>query len=181
MLGDEEALLTATSEPATHSVQAARWDLLLTHRDRLHRLARSRLPTPQDAEDCVQEALVRAAAHRGLDEKRVGPFLTSVTLRLCVDHYRRCEQQRRLLLRMHLVETAVGPEESVCAASEGAWVLDQVQRLAGRELQVIMARVDGASTREAARRLGITTKAAEGAFTRARARLRRWYDGSLVV
>ncbi|GGO90636.1 RNA polymerase sigma factor [Wenjunlia tyrosinilytica] len=162
------------------SVAAARWELLLSHRERLHRLAGSRLLCRQDVEDCVQEALLRAATFSGLDESRVGPFLTSVTLRLCTDFYRRGEQHRRLLLRIHLSETAAGPEETVCAASEGAWVLEQVGRLDGRERQVILARVNGVSTREAARSLGISTKAAEGAFTRARARLRRWYGDSLA-
>ncbi|MFD3792711.1 RNA polymerase sigma factor [Streptomyces cyaneofuscatus] len=161
---------------------AQRWELLLPHQERLYRLARVRLPAHQDAEDCVQEALLRAAGHRGLDAERVGPFLTSITLRLCADVYRRRERARRYLYqRSFAPETASGPEETACAAAEGAWMLQQVQRLEGREREVILARIEGTSTREAASRLGISTKAAEGAFTRARARLRRWHGASLTV
>ncbi|MEU6731884.1 RNA polymerase sigma factor [Streptomyces physcomitrii] len=163
------------------SPAAERWELLLPHRERLYRLARLRLTGHQDVEDCVQEALLRAAAYRDLDEERVGPFLTSITLRLCVDVYRRRERTRKLLHQHSFVpETASGPEEAACAAAEGAWMLQQVQRLEGQEREVILARIEGTSTREAAGRLGISIKAAEGAFTRARARLRRWHGASLT-
>jgi RNA polymerase sigma-70 factor (ECF subfamily) len=163
----------------TAAQSATRWELLLAHRDRIHRLARSRLADAQEAEDCVQEALLRAATFRNLDESRIGPFLTSVTLRLCIDVHRRDERHRRLLWTSWM-QDAAGPEEQICAADEGAWALQQVERLAGREQEVIIARVNGISTREFAGSLGITTKAAECAFTRARARLRRWYEESLT-
>lgn len=161
------------------SPAAERWELLLGHRERLYRLARLRLAVRQDAEDCVQEALLRAAVFRDLDEARVGPFLTSVTLRLCMDVHRRRERNRRFLARQdYAPPMAAGPEEEICSAAEGAWMLQQVQRLAGKEREVILARIAGAPTREAAGRLGISVKAAEGAFTRARARLKRWHrDG----
>ncbi|MGW6568389.1 RNA polymerase sigma factor [Streptomyces sp. NPDC054975] len=160
---------------------AQRWELLLPHRERLYRLARVRLTGHQDAEDCVQEALLRAAGYRDLDADRVGPFLTSITLRLCVDVYRHRERTRRFLHQHSFApETASGPEEAACAAAEGAWMLQQVQRLGGRERDVVLARIEGTSTREAADHLGISIKAAEGAFTRARARLRRWHGASLA-
>ncbi|KAA0942506.1 sigma-70 family RNA polymerase sigma factor [Streptomyces apricus] len=162
--------------PAAH-----RWHLLLPHRARLCRLARLRLTSLQDVEDCVQEAMLRAALHRDLDEDRVGPFLTSVTLRLCADVHRHRERSRRVLHRHSLAgEAAPGPEETVCSAAEGAWMLQQVDRLAGRERDIVLARIEGTSTREAADRLGISVKAAEGAFTRARARLRRWHEAGVA-
>ncbi|MEU9093781.1 RNA polymerase sigma factor [Streptomyces sp. NPDC087901] len=170
--------MQSTAPPVTH-VAATRWSLLMTHRDRILRLARSRLADAQEAEDCVQEALLRAATFRNLDENRIGPFLTTVTLRLCTDVHRRDERHRRLL-RATWMQQAAGPEEQICAAYEEAWVLRQVERLAGREQEVILARVNGISTREFASRLGISDKAAESAFTRARARLRRWYEESLT-
>ncbi|MGF7239137.1 MAG: sigma factor-like helix-turn-helix DNA-binding protein, partial [Frankia sp.] len=46
-----------------------------------------------------------------------------------------------------------------------------VETLHGRERQVLLARAAGKSTREAAQDLSISVKAAEGAFTRGRARL----------
>ncbi|MER5600998.1 RNA polymerase sigma factor [Streptomyces sp. NPDC002265] len=163
----------------TPATPALRWQQLLHHHDRIHRLARSRLRGAAEAEDCAQEALLRAAAFDALDESRIGPFLTSVTLRLCTDVHRREERARRLLRRV-LPGDPTGPEEVVCAEAEDAWMLRQVGRLTGLEREVMLARREGMSTREYAARNGVSAKAAEGAYTRARARLRRWYAGSLT-
>src|SRR4051794_10166902 len=58
------------AEPVSVSVSVKRshWDLVLPHRERLLRIALRRLPSLQDAEDCVQEALIRAACTANLDE-----------------------------------------------------------------------------------------------------------------
>jgi RNA polymerase sigma factor (sigma-70 family) len=167
---------------AAGQVRNMRWHLLLPHRDRILRLARRRLSGDQEAEDCAQEALLRAASFSGLDESRVGPFLTTVTLRLCADVYRRAERSRRIAQAAHTAwpDVPLGPEETVCATAEEAWMLAQVHRLAGREHQVMLARLNGMSNREFARRHGISLKAAESAFTRARARLRRWHEESMA-
>ena len=160
-----------------HEVQeetrrALSWEVIAGHRERLMRLVRRRLPNTQDAEDCVQEAMVRAAAYGDLDRERIGPFLTSVALRLCVDHYREQERSRRLLPRAADVRTPETPDEGVCDKDFGRWLLRQVHLLRGRERQVVLARAQGISTMEFARMHQISVKAAEGAFTRARARLR---------
>lgn len=148
------------------------WGEIAGHRERLMRLVRRRLPTAQDAEDCVQETMLRAAAHDNLDRERIGPFLTSVALRLCVDHYRELERRRRLVGRTAHVSRPELPDEDVCDEDFGRWLLRQVQQLRGRERQVMLARADGISTMEFARMHQISLKAAEGAFTRGRARLR---------
>ncbi|WP_105969784.1 RNA polymerase sigma factor [Streptomyces geranii] len=148
------------------------WEEIAGHRERLMRLVRRRLPSAQDAEDCVQEAMLRAAAHDNLDRDRIGPFLTAVALRLCVDHYRELERRRRLVGRTAHVSRPELPDEDVCDEDFGRWLLRQVQQLRGRERQVMLARADGISTMEFARMHQISLKAAEGAFTRGRARLR---------
>jgi len=153
-----------------------RWALVLAHRERLHRLVRPRLRDPHDVEDCVHETMVRAACFAGLDESRIGPFLTTTALRLCVDHYRRLERQRRL--RATVAPSACGPEEAVCDRHLGRWLMAQLQLLPGRERQVMLARASGLSTAEAAEKFQISAKAAEGAFTRGRARLRLLYEQS---
>lgn len=148
------------------------WDVIAGHRERLMRLVRRRLPNAQDAEDLVQEAMLRAAAHGNLDRARIGPFLTSVALRLCVDHYREQERRRRLLTRAADVRGPELPDEGVCDKDFGRWLLGQADQLRGRERQVVLARAQGISTLEFARMHQISVKAAEGAFTRGRARLR---------
>lgn len=136
------------------------------------RLVRRRLPSQQDAEDCVQETITRAAAHASLDRARIGPFLTSVALRLCIDFYRDMDRRRRLLQRAALPADPGTPEEDVCDEDFGRWLLDQVHHLRGREQEIILARAAGISTAEFARLNNISVKAAEAAFTRGRARLK---------
>ncbi|WP_393096948.1 RNA polymerase sigma factor [Streptomyces sp. LN325] len=148
------------------------WDVIAGHRERLMRPVRRRLPNAHDAEGSVQEAMLRAAAHDHLDQERIGPFLTSVALRLCVDHYRELDRRRRLLSRAAEVGVPELPDEGVCDQDFGRWLLDQVHQLRGRERQVVLARAHGISTLEFARIHQISVKAAEGAFTRGRARLR---------
>jgi DNA-directed RNA polymerase specialized sigma24 family protein len=52
-------------------------------------------------------------------------------------------------------------------------LLAQLDRLPSRERQVMLARANGLTVAEAASHFRISVKAAEGAFTRGRARLRR--------
>ncbi|MCM3885353.1 sigma-70 family RNA polymerase sigma factor [Frankia sp. R82] len=148
-----------------------RWSLILPHRERLIHIARRRLPSKADAEDCVHEAFIRAAGFRDLDASRVGQFLTTTVLRLCVDHHRARQRAERAVVRGYLQPWEPAPDDSVCDRAEARWLLARAGTLRGRERQVIMARAAGMSTREAAADLEISLKAAEGAFTRGRARL----------
>ncbi|AEW97968.1 MULTISPECIES: RNA polymerase sigma factor [Streptomycetaceae] len=158
--------------PARRSPAECSWEDIFQHQERLMRLVRRRLPNSADAEDCVQETMMRAAAHTTLDRQRLGPFLTSVAMRLCIDFYRDQDRRKRLLQRAAVVDEPETPEEGVCDEDFGRWLLQQAQLLRGREQQVILARADGISTAEFARIHKISVKAAEGAFTRGRARLR---------
>ena len=169
--------MSSTSREST--ADAHRWKLLLPHRERLRRLVRRRLANPQDVEDCVQETILRAASFAALDEERVGPFLTSTALRLCVDHYRTAERQQRLRQRIAVIENPLCPEEIACERDLGLWMLDQARRLRGRERQVMLARAEGMSITQAADHLRISVKAAESAFTRGRARLRAIHDRAM--
>ena len=166
-------------DPSGDSAGAHRWTLVLPHRERLLRLARTRLNSAQDAEDCVQEALLRAASFRSLDEARVGPFLTSTLLRLCVDHYRLSDRQHRLRQRIAFVDISPDPGELVSDQDLGLWMLDQAHQLQGRARHVVLARAAGLSVAAAAGELGISVKAAESAFTRGRARLRGLYADAM--
>jgi RNA polymerase sigma-70 factor (ECF subfamily) len=148
----------------------------LEHRERLQRLVRARLSEPCDVEDLVHEALIRAACFADLDETRVGALLTTTALRLCADIYRTRSRQRRLLGRIGVATPVPGPEEIVCDRQLGRWLMEHVQQLPSRERQILLARASGLSTTEAASRFQISAKAAECAFTRGRARLRRMHE-----
>jgi RNA polymerase sigma-70 factor (ECF subfamily) len=168
------------SPPAVEeTIGERRWRLILPHRERLRGLVSRRLWNTSDVEDCVQETLLRAATFAKLDEQRVGAFLTSTALRLCVDEHRGWERRRLLRQRMAVRDDPPGPEDIVCDDALGSWLLAQVEQLEGRERQVILARAGGMGTVEAAQQLGISVKSAESAFTRARARLRNAYDRAM--
>lgn len=156
---------------AVDGIWAAAW----AHRDRLLRIARSRLASPDDAEDCVQEAIIRCAVAPDVDLARVGALLTTITVRLCVDVHRSHACAGRAYSRLESATTTFVPadDDAVCDRVDAARVAPSLDRLGARERAVIEARAAGFGPAEAARALGITVKAAESAFTRARVKIRR--------
>ncbi|MFC9057254.1 RNA polymerase sigma factor [Streptomyces sp. NPDC057074] len=122
---------------------------IVRHRDRLLALTRKRLPTRQDAEDCVQEAMIRTAAYPGLDLARVGPFLTTVALRLS--------------------PTSTAPSTG---SRHSYAVLSRCCRRSSPKTTSATRPSEGLPVAAFAARQGISAKAAEGAYTRGRARLR---------
>ena len=146
----------------------ARWQTVWSHRDALLRVARRRTPNDADAEDCVSEAMLRAVLHPGLDLDRAGPFLTSVTVRLCADLHRDRGRAARASVRWFADDRLVTtPETVVCDRAEGAYFA----RVAGwlltpRERAAIDARAAGVHP------AGVTRKSASAALTRARTKLK---------
>ena len=161
----------------------ARWALVAPHRDRLLVIAQRRCPTAEDAEDCVHEAMVRAVAYPALDPGRVGPLLSTLVLRVAVDHARK--RSRELRGRHRLVTVASqsqqAPDEAVADHDEAVWLAAQLTRLPERERQVFARRAAGLSVGETATTLELTYKSVESAFTRARGRLRLWATGTALA
>jgi len=161
----------------------ARWALVLPYREHMLAVARRRCTTDADAEDCVQDAMLRVAEFEGLDPERVGALLTSVTVRLAVDIHRARARARRHLPRLVSVPAQQPPpDEAALDNHEAMWLAAQVQHLPEREREVLRHRAAGYSAGEAAARLSLSYKAAESAFTRARGRMRTWAGaGALLV
>src|SRR5688500_12491444 len=102
-------------DPSDDDTLTRRWAAACAERERLLRLSRARIRNPQDAEDCVQEAMLRCVEFANLDEDRIGAFLTTVTLRLCADYQRRESRRDRLRHRLSAWPTDdPGPDEAVC-------------------------------------------------------------------
>jgi RNA polymerase sigma factor (sigma-70 family) len=169
--------------PVAYDERQRRWPVLLTHREQLLRIARARTLSPDDAEDCVQEALTRAAEHPGLDLERAGAFLTTVTIRLTTDLYRAQSRQARLMARVEGLGTLTHDHvEDIADRSLARWLAEQATGLTGQEQAVLQARVTGDSSREAALALGISIRAAESSLTRVRAKLQTaWARVAVVV
>ncbi len=162
------------------AARARRWDLVLPHRERLLRLARTLVHDPGDAEACVQEALARCVTFEGLDESNVAGFLVTTTRRLCVDHHRATARSTRIVARLTgRCVTEPSPDEVVCDRAEAAWIGERLSDLPRRQRAVVMARAAGQTPQEIAERLAVSYKTVETLLyrvrTRARAELERAY------
>jgi RNA polymerase sigma factor (sigma-70 family) len=152
----------------------ARWALMAQHRERLVRIARRRLSPGTDPEDCVHDAMLRCDGAAEVDNERIGALLTTIVIRLCIDRERRARIAARATARyaaMRAIEhDAV---ETIVDVAEARWLASLVGELGPTERAVLLTRAEGHSVGETALRLGISYKAVEGAFTRARQKLRR--------
>jgi len=156
-------------------------------RPRLHRYAIRRLGDAHEAEELVQEALLRAYTHRQqlLTEEDLSAWATVVTGRLVID---------RLRVRGRSTSVADVPEGSrvgrdtadvVVARDEARTALDALDAMPARQASLLWAReVEGKSYEELCDHFGMTEPAVRSVLTRARKALRREYElrgGTLPV
>lgn len=162
---------------------AGRWDVVCAERQAVIRMLLSRHVRLEDAQDCTQEAMLRVAVHPTLNKSTAGALLRTVALRLAIDIHR--QDQRRALMMpatAAIMPCAVSSHENiVCDADEARWLQPHVQSLPTRQRDVFRARVSGLSPTAAAAALGITVKAADCAYTRARAQLRLILEASSLA
>jgi RNA polymerase sigma-70 factor (ECF subfamily) len=154
---------------------------------RLQRYATRRLGDAHEAEELVQEALLRAYKNRAelLTEDDVAAWTTVVVGRLVID---------RLRVRGRSVNVADVPEgtrvgrdtaDVVVARDEARMALDALDSMPARQAAVLWAReVEGQAYDEIGRRFGMTEPAVRSILTRARKALRTEYalrGGTLPV
>ena len=154
---------------------------------RLQRYATRRLGDVHEAEELVQEALLRAYKNRAelLTEDDVAAWTTVVVGRLVID---------RLRVRGRSVNVAEVPEgtrvgrdtaDVVVARDEARMALDALDSMPARQAAVLWAReVEGQAYDEIGRRFGMTEPAVRSILTRARKALRKEYalrGGTLPV
>ncbi len=164
---------------ALHLVPDAAFDFdaaVARLRPRLHRFAARRLGDLHDAEELVQEALLRACDQQLGSEDELAAWCHVVTSRLVLD---------RLRVAGRSVPMADVPEgtrrnrdtaEVVVARDEARTALDALDAIAPRQAAVLWAReVEGAGYVELCRRFGMTEPAVRSLLTRARKALRQEY------
>ncbi|MDT7571661.1 MAG: polymerase sigma-70 factor, subfamily [Actinomycetota bacterium] len=154
---------------------------------RLQRYATRRLGDAHEAEELVQEALLRAYKHAEQlhTEDDLIAWCTVVTGRLVID---------RLRVRGRSTSVAEVPEgtrvgrdtaEVVVARDEARMALDALDAMPSRQAAVLWAReVEGQGYDEIGRRFGMTEPAVRSILTRARKALRKEYaarGGTLPV
>ncbi|MFE2317034.1 RNA polymerase sigma factor [Streptomyces sp. NPDC059441] len=163
-------------------IQAAhdRWQRMWSHREQLLKVARRRSMSPEDAEDAVHEAMLRAAERPDLDDERLGGWLTTVTMRLCVDRYRQVNREAEVHRSPTL--TAPGPvpvEEAVCDRAEARWLAVRSGELPARQAEALRLKSEGLDVGQVAGRMGLSYRTVESLLARARRTLRDSLAGTL--
>ncbi|MPZ67799.1 MAG: sigma-70 family RNA polymerase sigma factor [Pseudonocardiaceae bacterium] len=185
-MGAEWVGAAADRSLAGNGTSSARWRRISAQQALLLRLARRSAPSPQDAEDAVQEAMLRAAEHPDIDDDRLRAWLVTVTKRLCADRRRQQARETRHCARVAAstltATTEQQLEDEVCHRAEAAWVAARADELLpARQAQALRLTAAGCDVQQVAGRLGVGPRAAESLLARARRTLRAVLAAGLGV
>jgi RNA polymerase sigma-70 factor (ECF subfamily) len=158
-----------------HAKEEALAALVEQYASTLYRVAFSVLRNAADAEDAVQEAFLRVLRHRDtLDEVRdQRVWLIRIVWNIVLDRKRRAKTRPETddiseLARV-LPATGLSAEERAAALQHHAQVLEQVDRLPGKEREVlVLSAFEELSSVEIASVLGITESSVRSRLFRAR-------------
>ncbi|WP_435226590.1 sigma-70 family RNA polymerase sigma factor [Streptomyces sp. Tue6028] len=170
----------ATDIPADTAASDERWQRMWSHREQLLKVARRRSMSQEDAEDAVHEAMLRAAERPDLDDERLGAWLTTVTMRLCVDRHRQVNREAEVGSRPTLVAPGPVPvEEAVCDRAEAKWLAVRSGELPARQAEALRLRSEDLDVSQVAVRMGLSYRTVESLLARARRTLRASLAGTL--
>ncbi|WP_231911183.1 MULTISPECIES: sigma-70 family RNA polymerase sigma factor [Streptomyces] len=160
--------------PAQTQAADERWRRMWSHREHLLKVARRRSMSPEDAEDAVHEAMLRAAERPDLDEERLAAWLTTVTMRLCVDRYRQVNREAEVRTSPTLVTPGPVPvEEVVCDRAEAKWLAVRSGELPARQAEALRLKSQDLDVGQVAVRMGLSYRTVESLLARARRTLRQ--------
>jgi RNA polymerase sigma factor (sigma-70 family) len=172
-----------TSEPGESSASAdERWRRMWNHREQLLRVARRRSMSVEDAEDAVHEAMIRAWENPDIDDERLAAWLTTVTMRLCVDRYRQLTRESEASSRSALAAPAPVPvEELVCDRAEAKWLARRSMSLPARQAEALRLKSEDLDVAQVATQMGLSYEATESLLARARRALRTSLASTLAL
>ncbi|MFF3325319.1 RNA polymerase sigma factor [Streptomyces sp. NPDC002889] len=168
----------------TSDTQAAheRWQRAWAHREQLLKVARRRSMSLEDAEDAVHEAMLRAAENPHLDEERLGAWLTTVTMRLCVDRYRQVNRETEVRSSPRLLAPVPVPvEEAVCDRAEARWLARRSDELPARQAEALWLKAEDLDVGQVATKMGLSYRTVESLLARARRTLRNSLAATLAL
>lgn len=162
--------------------------------DELRAIAISRLraagASKEDAEDCVQEALLAAwsSIEAGKPPNDLLAWTTVVARRRYIDLIRRERRQTALVSQVHDEQdrTAATPERRTVEREHARWLAARLNALPRRTRAVCQLTAAGADRPTVAERLAMTDRAIESHLTRARRFMRAqatlgWIAASMVA
>lgn len=167
--GEESSAL-----PAVRTT-AERWHRIWGYRTLLLWVARQHGFDADGAEDVVQDAMLRAAAHPEVADERLQAWLVRVTIRLCMDGHRRRTKEASGWQRLaaSAVNQEPDPEYEVGERLAAAWVASVAANvLPPRQAEALRLTAAGHDVHHVARELGVGYRAAESLLARARRNLR---------
>ncbi|MDF6018603.1 sigma-70 family RNA polymerase sigma factor [Streptomyces sp. JH34] len=160
-----------------------RWELIWSHRDELLELARARSSSAEEAEDAVQEAMIRAVEDPEVQYGRVRSRLRLATVRACADRRRQVARDQEL--SETLSAAPAEPflvEEGACDRAEARWLADRsAELLPARQAQALRLQAQDLDVGQVARTMGLSYRATESLLARARRSLRNVLAGSLTL
>ncbi|MCX4820231.1 sigma-70 family RNA polymerase sigma factor [Streptomyces sp. NBC_01142] len=157
-----------------------RWQRAWSHREQLLKVARRRSMSVEDAEDAVHEAMLRAAENPHLDDERLGAWLTTVTMRLCIDRHRQVNREAEVHSSAGLVPPGPAPvEEAVCDRAEAKWLAVRTGELPARQAEALRLKSEDLDVGQVAHEMGLSYRTVESLLARARRSLRNSLAGTL--
>ncbi|MEV4331986.1 sigma-70 family RNA polymerase sigma factor [Streptomyces sp. NPDC049597] len=159
-----------------------RWQRAWSHREQLLRVARRRSVSMEDAEDAVHEAMLRAAERPHLDDERLGAWLTTVTMRLCVDRHRQVSREAEVRTSPTLHPPRPVPvDEAVCDRAEARWLAVRSGELPARQAEALWLKSEDLDVEQVAVKMGLSYRTVESLLARARRTLRNSLAATLGV
>lgn len=159
--------------PPVECVACRRWALAWSHRSELLAVARRRVPCRDDADDVVNEAMLRAVLFQELDEARIAPWMTRVVVNLCADAGRdRARVGKRWRYAQMMEMDVPTPEEVVVDRAAASSACARLGALPATQRDALLLRARGLPVGEVASELGVKYKAAESLLSRGRAAVR---------
>ncbi|MFJ8464811.1 sigma-70 family RNA polymerase sigma factor [Streptomyces swartbergensis] len=173
MATDMPVDMPAETPAETHAADE-RWRRMWSHREHLLKVARRRSMSPEDAEDAVHEAMLRAAERPDLDDERLAAWLTTVTMRLCVDRYRQVNREAAVRTSPTLITPGPVPvDEAVCDRAEARWLAVRSGELPARQAEALRLKSEDLDVGQVATRMGLSYRTVESLLARARRTLRQ--------
>jgi RNA polymerase sigma factor (sigma-70 family) len=187
-LNDGSVVLAARNEHSTVFATISH-----QYRERLFRAAYRLTRTREDAEDAVQDTLLRAFVHMGNFEGRssFGTWLTRITINSALMILRRKRTSLKIAIGRNndsggddlcyeITDHAPSPETRYAQTEEERILRTAIQRLRPNLRVVVQIHLQGRSLRETAEALGISLSAAKGRLFHAKKALRRSVITKLV-
>lgn len=152
-------------------------------RPMLIRTANRHSASRHDAQDAVQDALLRVAGVDDLDWARVEGLLVTVVRNICIDQIRasqrRVSRDDRYARCMPAISDA--GTEDIFDRAEAAWFRQKLTHLVPQERRIIELLADGQPLVDIARSEGISYKAAHSSLSRARRTLAAMWRATLAL